>query len=346
VTRHQRSVLDEAIYAAVTFLLQARDERGHWSDFHLYPGASDEWVTAYVGSTLAALPGDCCAEAAQEAWRLLEERQRSDGRWGYNARTIGDGDSTSWGLRLAHAVGARGSEHVARARRALSEHLRPGGGVATYAAPDPIRDIIEAPEHMSFRGWCGAHPCVTAAAALLPDCAANACAHLRRVQREDGGFPSYWWHDPEYGVGLAAEALATARANGDAERVQRAIQWAGRRLDRGGFIATSDHPAGSPFASACGLWTLLCSDGAGDVRPAVLAASAWLLFQQRGDGSWMSSARLRVPWPDEEQPDRCTHWIYGGKKEGALVFDQRRVFTTATVVAALARVRSGSWRRA
>jgi hypothetical protein len=62
---------------------------------------------------------------------------------------------------------------------------------------------------------------------------------------------------------------------------------------------------------------------------------SWLCRQQRDDGSWQSSARLRVPFPDDEHPDTSTQWTYHGQIEGSIVFDGRAVFTTATVLRAI-----------
>jgi hypothetical protein len=42
-----------------------------------------------------------------------------------------------------------------------------------------------------------------------------------------------------------------------------------------------------------------------------------------------------VPHPEETDPDAVTDWTPGGRIEGAVVEDIRRVFTTATVVHAL-----------
>jgi squalene cyclase len=335
----QRSTgLRWAIDRALDYLLAARSAEGLWSDFHLYPGISDEWVTAYVATLLASTGDGPGAEAANSAWRQLQARQRPDGRWGYNIRTIGDGDSTAWGVRLATAVGAAGGANIALARQALNEHMRPNGGVATYATEGPIRRLIEAPDDLSFRGWCGAHTCVTAVVAALPELAEPTRAYLRGAQQEDGSWKSYWWCDHEYATTWAAEALACGHEAADRVRVQLAVRWAARRLRPYGFVATGDQPTGSPFATALCLRTLLLTEEPSEVHQQVSDAAAWLFFRQRTDGSWSESARLRVPWPDETEPDLREEWIYGGRKEGSLIFDHRRAFTTVTVLSALHRV--------
>jgi len=133
-----------AIEAAITFLLGSRTEQGWWRDFYLtVPGVSDEWVTAYVGTALAAVPDERAYQAACDAWSLLRERRqpplesphsehRKPDGWGYNATLPADADTTSWALQLAHAVGVGESMRARLARQFVEQHLRPDGGVAPY----------------------------------------------------------------------------------------------------------------------------------------------------------------------------------------------------------------------
>ena len=69
------------------------------------------------------------------------------------------------------------------------------------------------------------------------------------------------------------------------------------------------------------------------------AAVGWLCRSIRPDGSWPPSALLRLPDPADVDPDRAggTSWRPGGVGIGAVVVDQSATFTTATVLAALAR---------
>ncbi|GGK05388.1 hypothetical protein GCM10010123_39050 [Pilimelia anulata] len=361
-----------AIAAGVDYLYRTA-AGGRWSAFHLYPGVSDEWVTAYVGATLAeaAVPGAEPLVAAAVAG--LAGRQRADGRYGFNPCAIGDGDSTVWALRLGAAAGEFPGDRAA-AVAALAGHARPDG-VATYAADEPIRTIIEAGPERSMKGWTSAHACVTAAAAGLAGSGrtaagsaatgagavapggesagreadgaaaigARAAAALAAQQRGDGSWPAYWWADPAYTVAHAAEALAGTPA------AARAATWAAARLtaapERADLDPSGDPPAGppaggngaaEPFGVALALRALVAGGGP---EPAIRAAEAALCRQLRLDGSWPASAVLRVPDPDDPDPDTPgrTRWVPGGRKEGAVIVDRTAAFTTATVVAALAR---------
>ena len=126
------------------------------------------------------LPDSRALDTARDAWSLLQTRRHLDGAWAYNALPPGDADSTSWGLRLADALGALEEPRAREAAEAMARHFRPGGGVATYAEDGPIRRFLGAPAERSFRGWSGAHPCGSAAASALAPLGADAPANARR----------------------------------------------------------------------------------------------------------------------------------------------------------------------
>lgn len=338
MTKVTRSSIQLAIEAALTFLINARDRRGWWIDFSLAAGFSDEWVTGYVGTTLASIPDPRCAEAAVKAWYLLDTRRRPSGAWGYNSLTPGDSDSTAWGIQLACAVGNGKSGRAIEAHHCLTKHVQANGGIATYAVDEPIRHFIGAPDELSFCGWCDTHTCVTAAAAVLPGFNTQVRAYLRRMQCDDGSWSSYWWCEPEYATDFAAAALAREGNEDDITRVRGAVQWALERLSPDGIVTNVDCPGGSPFATALCLRTLLLASNPESVHEQVRAATTWLLQHQLPNGSWPPSARLRIPLPCDKHPDLYHGWVYHGKIQGSIVVDQRAVFTTATVLKTLQMV--------
>lgn len=328
--------ISQTIESAVTFLLTARDSKGWWIDFHLAAGLSDEWVTGYVGTMLATIPDNRIPLAVSTAWKLLNSRQyRANGKWGYNRFPPGDADSTSWALQLAHAIGEGNSERALMAMQSLAVHRQPDGGICTYESEESIRAFINASKEVGFEGWCGSHTCVSAAIAALPEYRFQLLEYLRSTQLLDGSWQAYWWHDPEYVTALAAEAIAAK--NQDSDCINNAVAWGMKRLNSQGFVATSDHPFGSPFATAWCLRLLTLRRQDVRVQAAITKATHWLLAQQQHNGSWVSSARLQVPLPDDLNPSQFERWIYHGTIQGSLVFDQHCVFTTATVLQALHR---------
>ncbi|WP_099068204.1 prenyltransferase/squalene oxidase repeat-containing protein [Nostoc linckia] len=324
------------IESAVTFLLTARNSEGWWIDFHLAAGLSDEWVTGYVGTMLANIPDSRVSKAVSTAWNLLNSRRhRVNGKWGYNRLPPGDADSTGWVLQLARAIGESNSERARQAMQSLADHKRPDGGICTYESEESIRAFIHASPEIGFAGWCGSHTCVSAAIAALPEYRFQLQDYLRSTQQNDGSWLAYWWQDPEYVTALAAEAIAACYPNSDC--ITNAVAWGMNRLSSQGFVATSDCPSGSPFATAWCLRLLILRRQDTAVQAAIAKATDWLLAQQQPNGSWISSARLQVPLPDDLNPNKFNQWIYHGTIQGSVVFDKYCVFTTATVLQALHR---------
>ncbi len=328
------SDLETAVSRGHAFLLRTQHGEGWWADFWLSPGKSDGWVTAYAGGVVAAAGDAGSRSAACAAWQWLARRP-SPG-WGYNGLTPDDADSTAWAIRLAEVVGAGHTERVARARALLATHVHPDGGVSTYGDDGAIRSFIGAPAGLRFDGWCRPQPCVTAAAAAggLGDGAA--LRYLRAAQKDDGHWLSYWWCEDEYATAMAATALGRhGRDRDDNLRVAQAAAWAAGRLGSNGYAVSSVCPTGSPFATALALRTLGHGGKGGDNAARARRAVDWLFEQQRPDGSWVSSAGLRVPYPGDTAPERHVGWKLGGTIEGAISLDQERIFTTATVVETL-----------
>lgn len=331
--------INSAIEAALKFLTNTRNSEGWWEDFKLAPGCSDEWVTAYVGTAIASLSTPHTLAIGLKAWRWLISRRQSSLGWGYNALVPPDADSTLWALQLAEATGCGNWQQARQAREFLNQHVRPNGGIATYADDNWIRHFIGASKQLSFEGWCSPHTCVTAAAASLPQFRFDACYFLRQTQCSDGSWKSYWWCEDEYATALAAEALSKGIEPQDNERVQRAIEWALARINTDGSVDSSVQPFGSPFATAWILRILLLGEQPETAHQVCDRVVQWLLKHQNSDGSWRPSAALRVPPPNIIAPDTHPNWILQGLVEEGISLDQNGVFTTATVLQALASTR-------
>lgn len=326
-TNVRSQAMHSAITAATNFLLASRNDMGWWEDFRLPAGESDEWVTAYVGTVLATLNNPSATTAAHEAWSLLLTRRDISEGWGYSGTTPSDGDTTGWALQLAALIGVKSSERGRRAGAFLERHLRTDGGVTTYGIEEPIREWMNMPRPAPFEGWLQSHVCVTGAVAALDEWGDRTRKFLAQAQQKEGGWRAYWWCDHEYATAYAAEALANGSAE---ERTQgrRAVEWTAEQLGLKGYVTSPQRPGGSPFATALSLRTLLLASNEPTVRPIVLKTVEWLFANQRADGSWSPSARLRVPPPAVLDPDK--------NPRGTLsVLDQQRNFTTATVLGAL-----------
>lgn len=274
-----------SLEAGIHFLLKRRSTAGWWTDFRTPAGESDEWVTAYVAWSLSGCRS--VTATVRDAAGLLLYRDREPG-WAYNRIVPADCDSTAWVVRLARSLGMGRRKPIAGAIAWLHS-MKKRNGWAAFPTARPIRRFTGV-DHRSFDGWTSSHVCVTAnVLGAVTD--RGSTTVLRKRRNADGSWNGYWWTGPAFPTMLACCALGVDR---------QAHDWAARR--EGGS---------EPFALAC---RARISD----------AAVGDLLEAQQPDGSWPSSARLRIPSPDDVSP--------GPGRES---LDQNRVFTTATAVRSL-----------
>ncbi len=368
-------MLADAINNAVDYLLITRSPDGFWRDFWTPAGMSDAWVTGYVGAVLAASPLQKGYTTALEAWSLLEHNRSTDAGWGYSPAVPVDGDSTTWALLLAERVGRNNDERIQRARSLLKRHMIGGGiSTYTQTQADALRrflglpnafpldslgfDVYTSPprrrqEPMSFldplegtetnevdlHAWFLPHTCVTAAVAGLSEFRPALTDYLLKAQQDDGSWACYWWFEPAYATALAAQALAAEGGSHALKAIERAVAWAQARTH-----ALSEKP--TPFELAWLLRILLLD---GNLSAEAGQCLDLLLSLQDANGAWRGSARLRIPRPDEPHPDQVEQWtrwfgITGDLKTpedtlrhtfSIFSLDQRGIFTTATVLAAL-----------
>ncbi len=155
----------------------------------------------------------------------------------------------------------------------------------------------------SFGAWTASHVEVTATAALAlraigeaPEVVERAADFLRRGRRVDGLWNSYWWTSPCYATEIATHLLGEQA----------------RQEARKGLLHLR---VTNPFEAA--------------LRSLVLGAGARSLVETQGpDGSWPSAPILRLTHRDIYSPQ-------SGENDGPCFADRRRIFTTATAVAAL-----------
>ena len=325
---------------AIDFLVSRQDRFGFWSDFNTLAGSSDEWVTAYVGSLLSELDDERALQAAGNAWQALRKRQRRSTGWGYNRYVPADADSTLWALRLADRLNTGTSPRIRKAWEFVGRHVRSDGAIAAYAEDGPIRFFTGLQRNISFAGWCGSHPCVTAIAAGLAGFGgrSGALEYLRQSQRGDGTWVGYWWCDHEFTSSLVVEALATSPDVRDRARIDRTVAWAANRLteqSRVGLVSTARRSA---FCEASCLRILAKGGNKSRLSSLMELSLARLCATQHPDGSWLPSARLRIPPPGVTDPERYVGWTLDGKGGGSIQVDLNRCFTTVTVLRALQEV--------
>ncbi len=287
----------------------------------MFGRTSDEWVTAYVAVALAETGVSEACDAADTAWRFLTADQGAVAAGlGYNREAPRDADSTQWGCRLSVLLGRTSDEWFQRAIKFLSKAcLRPDGGITTYPSADCLPLEMRSNTRGAAEGWTSSHVCVTAAAAWLKDLSlcGDLTAFLVRTQSSEGYWRSYWWADREYATALALESLS--RHSPKQELIDCAVVWLKKRL-----------PETSSFKLALRIIGMSAAHHHAD------ALLSKLLALQLADGSWASSACMRIPPPNLRDPDFRWNWDKASDGFGGIVVDRARIFTTATAVRALA----------
>jgi hypothetical protein len=297
-------VTREALRAGLDFVLGGRSPAGCWTDWNLPPGRSSTWTSAYVGLRISELPPPLKAPAAgalRSAARWLGENELAEGGWGYSDRTGCDADSTAHAVLFLSAAGAPVSQSTYLRLFGFQQH---DGGFSTYGSEDGLGS------------WGMAHPDVSAVAAVavrpVPGAFARALEYVLSRRTREGLWNSFWWSSPLYATRAALALLRVAGTSLDLRPTRAALNRA--------------TPANA-FERALLLNSLhLCGDGAGLAD----ALAAELAEEQLGDGSWPSAPVLRITRRTCTEP-------WSSQDAGELYADPDRLFTSATVLAALGR---------
>jgi squalene cyclase len=161
----------------------------------------------------------------------------------------------------------------------------------------------------------------------------EASRFLHKRQGSHGRWTGYWWGDHEYATALVSAALAGPGRRGDEILARRGLAWLAGRIRPSGAIISDMTGESSAFSMGCAL-AALARHGGEKHRKSAGRLRQWLIAHQRRDGSWSSSATLRLPFPDDVDPESLNDWTLGDGF-GDICMDHKSLFTTASVVAAL-----------
>lgn len=294
---------------ALDFLLAQQASDGHWSDYLLQPGASDSWITAYVGRSIvrlrvASLTQSCAAPLGRAATWLCQA-VRADGGWGFNDACRTDSDTTAYAVSFLHELDQRvPSASYAR----LLSLQQPDGGFSTFDS------------EYSGDSWGISHPDVSAVVAraiqFRPWLAEQLIRDWHRYaltnQQADGFWPSFWWLSKYYSTYVNVAALEAFGLSYPKARLRRSL-------------ASIDNPTDAFQAALFGeILELIDSQDARRFR-----IIRTLIESQNQDGGWIPSAKMRVTNRHCREPWRDA-------KSGQVVVDVRGLFTAATVLHYLA----------
>ena len=340
----------EMLARARSALERAQKPDGRWLDFRFRFVVGDrdvissQWVTAYVGEALARVDADPAVLARAREW--LATHAHAEGGWGFSLATPADADSTANVVHfLSHGIpdnapGAASREAVLQ--EACAQLLRywdeAGAGFRTYRPAE--RPSLDGWASYPGSSWCDIHLCVSALSGRALQAVGaprhravlEACARRVREGQSSGGFwEAYWWQGRTYATRHAAALLAHERDTSGG--VARAVDWMRRAQREDGGWGNGLGGPSTAFDTALALATLrLVPEAMPAAAPALRAGLQWLARAQRPEGDWDGAPIMRMPRPAEHSP-----WE---NPEGCLLLpvltDRNRLFTTATVLSALA----------
>ncbi|MDQ1733894.1 MAG: hypothetical protein QOH56_145 [Pseudonocardiales bacterium] len=324
--------LPRAIESCIGFLRHHQSADGSWSDWDLSPGASDSWTTAYLGCQLVAVTApwrERTVPCTRSAAGWLKSHELETGGWGYNPRVGADADSTALAIRLQSLEGA---PIRAASWRRLREFQQPDGGFATYSADDGLGSWGASTADVSASAGYALLGANEKADAQTDDHAdwdtdnhadgdtgsalARTVGYLMTQRRPDGLWNSFWWSSPLYATRAALALLVAVRGRLDLTRTRHTLLGVQAR---------------NAFDGALLLDCLELLTTGGPRCTTVASLAETLIATQLSDGSWTSVPVLRLTDRDCLRPwDRL--------QAGPLYADPQRLFTSATVVAALSRL--------
>lgn len=331
---------------AADFLLQRYKPGVGFEDFMMAPGQLPVWVSGYVGvSMLDWLKSDGEYRAnGRELQRMLKnmatglkEKRRGDGLWAPTASMPEDADTSVWVLDFLLGLGRVEKSLLKESVAGLLEYRRANGSFGTY--------LHGALGH-GADGYHDSHVEVTAVVAALllkagldpcDEIVSKALAYVRARQCEDDLWRAYWWDGQMYATYHCLRALLAGGQSFDGRERARIVNAILANQNADGSWSEATFGKNEAFETALALKSLMLIDASTAKGDGVRRGFTWLLSNQAADGGFYSGPMLRLPARDEKEPWLRQQWtpdtIYGF---GVLGRDEKRFFTTATVLSALA----------
>ncbi|MGF1676141.1 MAG: hypothetical protein ACFCUV_21015 [Rivularia sp. (in: cyanobacteria)] len=118
-------------------------------------------------------------------------------------------------------------------------------------------------------------------------------------------------------------------ASGAIKKGSHSSEYRSKRIKPNGAVYSNVRGNDSPFATALCVQILNLADGKHEKETLLNQALKWLIQNQLSDGSWESSAMFSLPKPGNINPELppCNNFP-----------DDKRLFTTATVLTALSGI--------
>lgn len=327
-----------AIEKGLHFIECLQTENGHWTEFNSpNAGQSTQWVTGYIAGAISRSRKNssiCCSYLDRAAAWLLET-MIPEGGWGYKTHYLPDADST------ANVIRFLANYYRGKLRGDMLAQL--GDFLLSFSDPDTGGFVTFMPlpygvEYMSEKSvWCKPDVSVSAMVGLAlatidrkryGSAIDRLGFFLKEAQTKEGYWETFWWDDRIYGTFICCKLLSLLDED---SAILRAADW----------LSAQDTPTGGwgngydknpmPFTTALAISMLRLAGDSDEYIERVDDGTNWLIKRQESDGSWRSSVRLREPEPHVFCP-----WEKSNRSITTIVTDINRLFTTSSVIEALA----------
>jgi hypothetical protein len=301
-----------------------------WEDFLTNAGLGRNWITGYVISMMGELGGNTLPLD-----RILDNLLVSGGK--YNENIVEDADSSNF---LVNSLIVLGRDIPDSVINSWLKFQNKDKGFSTYYNND-IKKAMRMREDADFKGWFSSQNCVTAVACLaasqrlsdssLKNIYRDTRDFLVEKQEKDGSWKSYWWTERIYSTCFSVMALYNDK-DINAAICKNGIDYIISHQAENGNWCNQGQPC--TFYTALALKTImLCYQYSKDsiLIPYIEKGMSWICKMQYDDGSWCSSRMLRLPFPDELEPENVKDWRNTSFGLNCLVDDHNRIFTSAMV---------------
>ena len=319
-------LVDQMYKRAVDYVLRMKNSDGHWEDFALPQGISDEWVTAYIASILSIDPNLHGHLSDSAEW--LKNRFQSNKGLAYNSEVDTDADATALGILSLHRMGKIQSNDI---RDILLRFRLSGGGYKSYTNWDTDD------EH-------GAGATEISAIALLTQIETGAeinviCGTVENLisqQRDEGGWNAFWWKDDLFATHRVLQALNAfirfADINDRKEQISiDVVDSSSQAIEKARSSISGYTTPSEPFI--LGLWLSSWFESDGSVSyPSVKRILYHLWSQQQEDGRWLSQPIKRIARTKLLRP-------WARSDAGKLYLDPQCLVTTTAVIEGLFKLR-------
>ncbi|HSD13891.1 MAG TPA: hypothetical protein VLB74_04525 [Flavobacterium sp.] len=331
--RHDETDLENAIQNGLNYILQ-KFSHDHWEDYVTQGGISNCWATSFIGYHLRPFESDKrIAEVLGKSEKYLHQFEES---FSYNEKwQMEDADSLNFALLFV-----KNQKTKSKLIRRLLKFQKNDGGFATYNNTELLKHFFSFENFPHFDGWCQSHPCVSAVSLHTlfehKDEYPQEWDNLTRytlTQITSSETKAYWWTNPVYTLYYYSEILDyICRKNESISEFSTIlINQANKMQNTDGSF--SDSFGKNLFYTGYGLKTMLIRNTSDSNQ--VEKCAQYILRNQFSDGSWANSAAMRIPNPDNINPENesFTKIKTFGTECRQLEFN--RLFTTSVCVNAL-----------